>query len=270
MKTLTNKQKFFKFSYLLLVLALTSCGTSKRLKYFQDLPQVSTGTEFPSIAFEEVKIRPDDILNVQVNTVDLEASRAINEGNIPASGSGVALMNANNVANRLVTGYLVDHEGFLEIPILGKVKVEGKTLTEAKEAIRKQTEEYFRDATVNIRFSNFRVSIIGDVARPGTYVVPNQEVSIIDAISFSGDLSTYGRRQNIMLIRKDSKGNSVAVKMDITKKEIFNSPYFYLKQNDIVYVEPSAARILNADTAVIRYLGLLASLVSVGILVFRP
>lgn len=268
MKITCNKA----YSLLLLmfgVAVLTSCGSSKRLKYFQDMPQVQTGTEFKSVPFEEITIRPDDILNIRVNTVDVEASEAINDGNSAVPSRGIGIGGSNNINTQLVTGYLVGQDGTVELPVLGTITVAGSTLSEAKEKIREVTMKYFKEATVNVRFSNFRVSVLGDVARPGTYVVPNQQVSILDAISFSGDLTVYGKRANVMLIRKDNTGKSIAVKMDLTSKELFNSPYFYLRQNDLVYVEPSSAKIQNADTSIVRYLGLLASLVSVGILVFR-
>jgi polysaccharide export outer membrane protein len=140
---------------------------------------------------------------------------------------------------------------------------------QAKEKIREIASQYFKGATVSLRFSNFRVSVLGEVGRPGTFIIPNQRVSVLDAIAFAGDLSVYGRRSNVLVVRKDDEGKAVAVKMDLTSKDVFNSPYFYLRQNDIVYVEPSKAKLLNADTSLVRYLSLLASLVSVGILVFR-
>ncbi|MGH2624343.1 MAG: polysaccharide biosynthesis/export family protein, partial [Sphingobacterium sp.] len=176
---------------------------------------------------------------------------------------------ANSAFSQMVTGYLVDNDGTVEVPVLGKIKVAGMTLIEAKAAIREKAGEFYKDANVSLRFSNFRVSVLGEVNRPGTFIIPNQRVSILDAIDFSGDLSVFGRRNNVMLVRKDDNGKAVAVKMDLTSKDVFNSPYFYLRQNDIVYIEPAGSKLLNADTSVIRYLGLLASLVSVGILVFR-
>lgn len=241
-----------------------SCNTSKKLKYFQDMPQVKSGTEFEMTKFEETRVQPDDILNIRVNTVDAEASQAINNGNTVMPGNSMGIAN-NSVNNQMVTGYLVDHDGTIELPVLGKIEVGGLTLLQAKEKIRELTTQYYKDATVSVRFSNFRVVVIGEVSRPGTYVIPNQQVSVLDAIGFSGDLTVYGKRSNVMIIRKDNNGKAVAVKMDLTSKEIFQSPYFYLKQNDVVYVEPARAKILNADNSIVRYLGLIISLASVVI-----
>lgn len=254
--------------FFLSVIIFSSCSTSSRLKYFQDMPEVKSGTNFQMTKFYETKIQPDDILNIRVSTVDIDASQAINNGNNVMPGNSMGVVN-NSVNNQMVTGYLVDHDGTVELPVLGKIKVGGSTILEAKEKIRKITNEFYKEATVSVRFSNFRVVVLGEVAHPGTYVIPNQQVSILDAIGFSGDLTVYGKRSNVMLIRKDNDGQAVAVKMDLTTKEVFSSPYFYLKQNDVVYVEPARAKILNADTSVVRYLGLLASLASVAILIFR-
>ncbi len=254
--------------FVMAIIAITSaCTSSRKLKYFQDLPEVKSGTEFAMIKFEEVKIKPDDILNIRVNTVDQEASEAINSGNTSVPGNIVGI--GTSVNSQMVLGYLVGQDGTVEIPILGKIDLAGSTLLQAKEKIREIASQYFKGATVSLRFSNFRVSVLGEVGRPGTFIIPNQRVSVLDAIAFAGDLSVYGRRSNVLVVRKDDEGKAVAVKMDLTSKDVFNSPYFYLRQNDIVYVEPSKAKLLNADTSLVRYLSLLASLVSVGILVFR-
>ncbi|QNL52044.1 polysaccharide biosynthesis/export family protein [Olivibacter sp. SDN3] len=254
----------------LLVALLSSCASSKRLRYFQDMPQVVNGTEFEMTKFEETLIKPDDILNIRVNTIDQEASEAINSGNSfsPGNSLGVSVggMGANN---QMVTGYLVAQDGNVEIPILGSIELAGSTLLEAKQKIKAKAEEYFKDATVSIRFSNFRLSVLGEVNRPGTFIIPNQRVSVLDAIAFSGDLSVYGRRSNVMVIRKDDEGKGVAVKIDLTSKDAFTSPYFYLRQNDIVYVEPAGAKWLNTDNSVIRYASLLLSLVSLGVVIYR-
>jgi len=266
MKTASNKL-IKQGIYLILILFLSSCASSKKLKYFQDMPQVISGTEFEMTKFEEVKIQPDDILNIRVNTVDAEASEAINSGNTSVPGNVMSV--GNSINSQMVLGYLVGQDGIVEIPILGKIHLAGSTVLQAKEKVREAADKYFKDATVSIRFSNFRMSVLGEVRDPGTFIIPNQRISVLDAIAFSGDISVYGRRNNVMIVRRDDTGKAVAAKIDLTSKEAFNSPYFYLKQNDIVYVEPSGAKLLNADQSIVRYLGLLASLVSVGILVFR-
>lgn len=261
----------FKKAHLVYIVLLAtvfcSCVGSRNLKYFDDMPQLKDGTEFSMTTFEETRIQPDDIINVKVNTIDNEASEVINSGNSMMIGNNVGL-NMMNINNQMVTGYLVDKDGNIEIPVLGTINVGGHTLIEAKELVRERTAEFYKNATVSVRYSNFRITLIGEVSRPGTYIIPNEQVSILDAIGFSGDLTVYGRRNNVMLIRKNQDGKAVAVKIDLSKKELFQSPYYYLHQNDIVYIEPSKARILNTDTFWTRFISVGATIASLGIVIY--
>lgn len=267
MKTMCNKMMKFNFYLLLGIFFLSSCASSKKLKYFQDMPQVKTGAEFDLVNFQEVKIQSDDVLNIRVNTVDIEASAAINNGNDVTPG--IARNISTSGYNQMITGYMVANDGAIDVPILGTIAVGGLTLSEARDKVAKRAGEFYKEATVSMRFANFRMSVIGEVTRPGTFIIPNQRTSVLDAIALAGDLSVYGRRNNIMLIRRDDNGKAVAVTMDLTSKELFNSPYFYLKQNDVLYVEPSRSKLLNADTSSTRFLSVFISLVSLGIAIFR-
>ncbi|MGK9120122.1 MULTISPECIES: polysaccharide biosynthesis/export family protein [Sphingobacteriaceae] len=267
MKTKTNKLQKLKLFAFLITFLVASCSSSKKLKYFQDLPQVKTGTEFNMTKFEEVKIQSDDVLNIRINTVDLEASEAINNGNNVTPG--IARNISTSGTNQMITGYMVAHDGTVDIPVLGNIKVAGLTMTEAIAKVRERAEQFFKGATVSMRFANFRMSVLGEVKNPGMFVIPNQRTSVLDAVAFAGDLTMFGKRNNVMLIRRDEQGKAVAVKMDLTSKEIFESPYFYLKQNDVVYVEPAKSKLLNADTASTRYISVLISLISLGIAIWR-
>ncbi len=254
----TAKSIFF-FSIFLLY----SCGVSK-IRYFQDIPKESAADIINSTNFADPLIQPDDILSITVNTVDPAASEVINSGNTPKPTGGVNV--ANNVGQQLISGYYVDRDGNVEIPILGKIKLAGLTTLQARETVRKQAARFFKEPAVNIRYANYKITILGEVARPGTYVVPNEKVSLLDALGYAGDLTIYGKRSNILVIRKLADGKSRAVKFDLTKKETLNSEYFFLSQNDVVYVEPAKAKYMNSDTSLVRYLSLGASLVSVWVL----
>lgn len=254
------------------LLALTcviasSCGTSTRLKYFQNLPETTSSTTVATSEFIEPVIQPDDIIRINVNTIDPNAAQVINAGNGSVNNNGGSDGGNNN--RGFIPGYLVDKTGIIEVPVLGKVKVAGLTTYEAKEALRKEASKYFKDPVINVRFSNFRITVIGEVGSPSTYNIPNERVSILDALGYAGDLNVYGKRRNILVIRKQADGKSVAARIDLTKKEALNSPYFYLKQNDVIYVEPAKARILNTDTSLLRYITLATSLVSTYILLIR-
>lgn len=245
------------FYTVLAVSALSSCASSKRLSYFQNIPDSERPVAVQIAEYTEPVIRPDDILEININMVDPQAAMVINNQN-------------ESVANSVsASGYLVDKAGFVEIPILGRVKLAGMSTFEAKEHLQQLASEFYRNPVVDVRYTNFRVTVLGEVSNPASYVMPNERVSILDAIGYAGDLTVYGKRDNILLIRKNPQGENVAIRMDITDKEILNSPYFYLKQNDIVYVEPSRTRLLNADNTIPRYLTLAATLVSAYVLLVR-
>jgi polysaccharide export outer membrane protein len=254
--------KVLKWIILLPGFFIFSCSVSK-IKYFKDLP-AETAAEINTAKFPDPVIQSDDILSITVNTVDPAASEVINNGNTPKPTGGVNI--ANNIGQQLISGYYVDRDGNVEMPILGKLKLAGLTTLQAREVVRKQAERFFKEPAVNIRYANYKVTILGEVTRPGTYVVPNEKVSLLDALGYAGDLTIYGKRSNVLLIRKQGDGKSKAIKFDLTKKEILNSEYFYLSQNDVLYVEPAKAKYINSDTSVIRYLSLAASLVSVWVL----
>jgi polysaccharide export outer membrane protein len=140
---------------------------------------------------------------------------------------------------------------------------------QARAAVKERASHSFNDPVVDVRFSNFKITVIGEVNHPAAYVVPNQQVTLLDAIGYAGDLTVYGRRTNVLLIRKGADGRNVSVRIDMTKKSMLSSPYFYLKQNDIVYVEPLKTKVLNNDTNVIKYLTLAATLLTAAILAKR-
>ncbi|MXV51304.1 hypothetical protein GS399_10020 [Pedobacter sp. HMF7647] len=237
---------------------LSSCST-KRLKYFQDIPNTYSANKIELSNFTDPVIKPDDILIININTTDPAATVSINSRN------GTYINNSSNLgsgsANPLL-GYLVDKEGFVEIPIIGKLKMSGLTTAQAKTTIREKAVKSFNDPVIDVRFSNFKISVLGEVNRPAMYVMPNEQNTVLDAISYAGDMTFYGDRHNVLLIRKGLDGNNLTVKFDMTKKESLASPYFYLRQNDVIYVEPTKTKVLNNDNNVVKYLTLLATLVT--------
>ncbi len=266
-RSLIINKIFLAGTFLMLLINFTSCISQRKLKYFEDIPDRVEVNEVRFAQFEEPKIQSDDILVINVNSVDAEATEIINNGNQTTPSNGLSI--ANNVSQQLITGYLVDKDGNVEIPVLGKVMFKGLTTLQAKEAVRERAVKFYKDPTVNIRFSNFKVTVIGEVNRPSTYVVPNERVTVLDALGYAGDLTLFGKRENILLLRKQSDGRSVAIKLDLSQKKTLESPFFYLRQNDIIYVEPSRAKLANSDTSIVRYLGLAASLATVVVLFLR-
>ncbi len=243
--------------------ALQSCVSSKNVAYFRDIPDSIKVRSLQTSEYKEPVIQSDDILAVTIQTIDPQTSTPVNQ---PVSTPAVGYSTVSPVSAPLISGYLVDKAGTISIPMLGSVKVAGLTTSEARDTIRRQAEQYYVSPTVQVRFANFKITVIGEVVRPATYTIPNERVSVVDAIGYAGDLTIYGKRENILLIR-DSLGSKQFVRLNLNSTDIFKSPYFYLRQNDVIYVEPNDAKIATTDAARTRTYAILGSALSVLIIV---
>lgn len=252
--------------FLVLIIFFSSCRSTKSVQYFQDISVKNAPTDIEVAAYKEPVIQANDILNINVGTADAEATQSINSRNV---GSQQAVTNAATGTLNAGTGYLIDKEGNVDIPILGRAKLAGLTTSQARDIIREKAAKAFNNPVVDVRFSNFKITLLGEVNRPATYILPNEHVTLLDAIGYAGDLTIYGKRENILLIRKNEQGASVSVRMDLTRKDLLNSPYFYLKQNDMIYIEPAKTKMLNMDNSLVKYLALAASLLTAGVLAVR-
>ncbi|MCD0486872.1 polysaccharide biosynthesis/export family protein [Pedobacter sp. MC2016-14] len=186
--------------------------------------------------FKEPVIQTDDILSINIQTIDFASSSALNQAPV-FSGGG-----ATGAGTLPVSGFLVDKSGNVEMPMLGIIKLSGLTTTAAKELIRSKAAKYYKDPTVQVRFANYKITVLGEVVKPATYTVPNEKVTVLDAISMAGDLTIFGKRENVLLIR-DNGNKKEMIRLDLTSSNLIGSPYFYLKQNDVLYVEPTKAKI---------------------------
>ncbi len=240
---------------------LFSCSSVKNVKYFQDIPDSGQVVTIQKAEYMEPKIQADDILSISVQTLDPKSTVAITAGNIPSSVTGT--MAGANANQQQIAGYLVDKQGDVDIPILGKVHVAGLTSSQARDLIKQRADKSYNDATVIVRFVNFKISVTGEVARPGTYVVPNERVSILDAIAMAGDMTIFGKRDNILLIREQQDGTKRAYRFNITKSNLFTEPYYYLKQNDFIYIEPNKSKVASADANQARTIAIIGSALSV-------
>lgn len=258
-----NKNIFMKkiltgFVLVSMVMSFAACRSNKTIPYFKNIPK----TEYNKIeqaAYSELKIKEDDILDITIQTVDVNAASQVNEAatnNSVAAGSG----------QQRVTGFVVDKEGEVELPVIGRVKVKGLTSYEARNIIREKANQYFVDPTVQVRFVNFKVTVIGEVNRPSSYTMPSERVNILDAIGMAGDLTIYGRRENVLLIRETDSGKEL-VQFNLNDSQLFKSPYYYLKQNDIIYVEPSKGKIASAESSRFSVVAIIASLLSTAALI---
>jgi polysaccharide export outer membrane protein len=227
----------------ILVCVVLLMGCSKRnLVYFSDISE----TDVYSVKIPEMiqpKIQKDDLLKITVSSLSEESNLLFNAG-VMKSGSDVRLTADQRALNE---GYLVDDTGHINFPVLGKIKLEGLTKAEAIEEMSFQLREYVKDPIVNIRFINFKITVIGEVNRPSTLVVTTEKVSVLEALGLAGDMTMYGKRENVLIIR-EVDGVREATRVNLNSKEFLQSQFYYLKQNDVVYVEPDKIKAVQAST----------------------
>lgn len=247
---------------LYLALTMVSCNTTKKIKYFQDIPDSGQLKTISKVEYTEPVIQIDDILSIVIQTIDPLSTSMINVGNLPVS-STVPSGTLPGLASQASAGYLVDKDGFVELPVLGKIKVVGYSTTQARDIIKQSALKFFKDATVTIRYSNFKVSVTGEVSRPGQYIMPNEKVSIMDALAMAGDLTVFGKRENVLLIRENADGTKTPYRINLKKSDVMYAPYYYLRQNDIIYVEPRKAKSDATDAAQTKYVGIIGAVLSV-------
>ena len=230
----------------------TSCLSPKKIVYLGDVPDsVANGTPVgytEATKYVDPVILPNDILSVAVQTMDQ------NEGNAPLSSTGSAVFNP-------LAGFLVDKNGNIEMSLIGFVKVGGLTTAEARELIKEKAKEFYKEPVINVRIANFDVYFLGNINHAGNITIPSEKVNILEAISLAGDLPLTAKRNNILLIRTEGEQKKF-VRFNLLSTDIFHSPYFYLRQRDVIYVEPSKFIIESSDNRFSRNIGLITSAIS--------
>ena len=225
-----------------LILAMTSCGSSKSVAYIQNSDSINYDN---SRYLYDAKIMPKDQLTISVNTVNPEASLPYNLLLQNSYAQGRTLSTTGGT----LMPYLVDNEGYINFPVVGRLKVSGLTKSECENMILEKIRPYMAETenpVVTVRMSSYSVSVIGEVARPGSFQVAREKITILEALAQAGDLTIYGVRDKVKLIREDATGKKEIHTLDLTNANIVNSPYYYLQQNDIVYVEPNKVKAQNA------------------------
>jgi len=244
---------------LLALLTITSCASRKDLIYFQDEPiEEGIAAQEP----EQLIYKTDDILTINVSAFDPETVKPFNMYTI---SNNTEILRANGA--RQVQTYLVDYDGNIDFPVLGKIKVAGLTRTEVTTLLTERIKEYANDPIVNVRLVNFTVTILGEVSRPGTFTIQDERVTLLEAIGMANDLTIYGKRNNVLLIR-EVDGIKKFAKIDLTTINAVNSPLYYLQQNDVIYVEPNNARIRSStynqnNGVLISAIGTLTTIIAV-------
>jgi polysaccharide export outer membrane protein len=257
-----NVNKGSKLAALFFAITLScSCVSNKKIAYFQDIQSVKQAKLDSAIAFTEPVIQPDDILSINIFTLNPQSGAIINQAaSTPTLGG-----NTNNSVSTQSTGFLVDKNGEIELSLIGKLKVAGLTTYQARELIREKATDIYKQPNVQLRFANFKVSVLGEVNAPSAYTLPNEKVTILDALSLAGDLTIYGRRENVLIVR-DNNGKKEFARLDLNSSNIFSSPFYYLKQNDVIYVEPNKRKVSASNSAQIQTIGVIASVISVIVL----
>lgn len=262
-------------SSILLSLSLVSCSEKQFIKetpYFTDVND-STVTKIAYAQRNELKIQPDDILNITLQTTDplassIQATQGASQISQPSSTSGQFLIGGGqNAIGTDGIGFLVDSLGEVNLPLFGKVVLNGLTTRQARDLIQNKANLLYKNATVNVRFVNMKIGVLGEVNRPGYYAMGNEKNTILDALLMAGDLTIYGKRNNIILMR-DSSGIMTMRRFSLDSKNLINQPYFFLKQRDVIYVEPNKAKIQSLNSPVYTKIGLGVSIVTMLILLW--
>lgn len=228
-----------------------SCTTSKQVIYFNDLKDSAKGNLLNAQTVFENLIQKNDLLSITVGSSNPLDLPVLNAGNGMTTGSGTT-----STAGGASTGYLVEADGTIKIPYIGKILAQGLTRLQLEDTLTQIFKDYTKNPVVNVRFLNYSYSVLGEVGSRGKFNMPTERTTILEAISQAGDLTESAKRDNILVVREINGVRNYA-RVNLLSKDLFNSPYFYLKTNDIVYVEPVKAKFISRK-GVPQYLGIIA------------
>ena len=264
MKTLLNRRIGF---LLFIALIINACNADKKIVYAQDAGHYPNLSDTTSVAIPANKIKVGDLLIITVSTTTPEISIPFNLPLVPTPTS-------TNTSNYTATSavalqtYLVNTEGNITFPVLGEIKAEGLTEMELAQTIKNLIYPRYikEDPIITIRYANYKISVLGEVARPGVFPIVNEKVNVFEAIAMAGDLTIFGRRNNVLLIREESNGKRETYRLNLSDKNLINSPYFFMQQNDVLYVQPNGpkARSSNFSTAETLSISIVGTLISLA------
>lgn len=244
----TNSFKRLLTIYFLMILGiiatLTSCVQTKQIVYFQGDTSKYMLLDVPPPTIKRVESK--DIVAVIINSLSEESNLLLNAPNI--SNLTISNFSTNNGMGRSQPiGYTVDSLGYISMPLVGKIKIKGLTLSAASDSITRKLINFVKEPVVTVKILNHKFSVLGEVNRPGVYNIVEELTTLPEALGMAGDLTIFGKRQNILLIRENKNGKRELIRIDLTSNEILKSPYYYLQQNDILYVEPLKTKATSTD-----------------------
>jgi len=230
------------FLILSVIVLLAACNSAKNVAYLQGAGEADMAEYAQTTPLYDARIMPKDQLTITVSATDPEAVQAFNL-TVPARMTGLTTS-----AQPQLQTYLVDNNGQINFPVLGMITLKGLTKREAEMKIIGLLGKYLKEQpVVTVSFVNYKISVIGEVARPNTFTISNEKVNILEALAMAGDMTIWGKRDNVKIIREDADGNKQVIMMNLNDRELIFSPNFYLQQNDVVYVEPNATKARNSD-----------------------
>lgn len=261
-------RKYLNYLAIFSIILLNSCSTTKKVPYFQDITANGGSDSQSATIFKGLTIDSDDILSISLVTVDPTTGMPVNQlAAQVVNGNVVAAVNTAGSSTSAASGFLVDKNGEVDLSIIGKVKVAGLTTYEARDLLKTKAAVFYKDPNVQVRYANFKVTVLGEVAKPSSYILPNEKVSVLDALGMAGDLTIFGKRENVLLIR-DQDGKKEFARLDLNSSRIFDSPYYYLKQNDVIYVEPNKGKAASLNQARTQTFAIIGTALSVLIVLF--
>ena len=248
------KAYFKNLVYLVVIGVFASCANKKNLIYFQgDVSNSDLNKNYTPI------LRPDDILSITVIGLDEQAVKPFNLPitSLSQSGGGAGAYTSGQPVS---VGYLLDADGNTDFPVLGQLKLGGLTRTEAIEYLKEKLKAYLTNPTVIMRIVNYKITVLGEVKNPGTFTIPNERITLPQALGIAGDLNITGIRKNVLVIR-DVNGKKTETRVDLTSKDVFTSPVYYLQQNDVIYVQPNRVK-FNTSVVNSANVGIVISIIS--------
>lgn len=236
-----TKRLLFLF---LLSLLLAACTSYKKVPYLQN-PEVVNNLE-KTLPLYDAKIMPKDLLSITVSTTDPKAAAPFNL--TVQTSMNAAMSTVSTTSQPMLQQYLVNNVGEIDFPVIGMLSVGGLTKNETENLIRDRLKPYLKEVPiVTVRMANYKISVLGEVARPGSFTIGNEKVNVFEALAMAGDMTIYGVRDNVKLIREDKNGKREIINLNLNNADIVISPYYYLKQNDILYITPNKTKAKNSD-----------------------
>lgn len=232
------------FLLLAFPILVVSCTSYKSVPYLQNPEAVNNSNN--TLPLYDAKIMPKDLLSITVNTTDPQAAAPFNL--TVQTPINAAMMSINTSTQPSLQQYLVNNAGEIDFPVIGRLQVGGQTKNQAEDLIREKLKPYLKETPiVTVRMSNYKISVLGEVNRPGTFTVSNEKVNVLEALAMAGDMTVYGIRDDVRLVREDSQGKREIISLNLNDADVILSPYYYLQQNDIVYITPNKTKARNSD-----------------------